>query len=144
MRHGGWYPDQVLRLAQRHQARFTDDIVHERLIARGQVHELRNPMLHYSYRAIDDLFIKQHRYAVDAARQKSEAGHTGGIVKGIAHSIFTFFKNYLVELGFLDGGRGFIAACLKSQTTLWKYPLIHIEAELREKQTRIHHPPVAD
>ena len=32
MRHSGWYPDYVLRLFRRGRARFSDDLVHERVV----------------------------------------------------------------------------------------------------------------
>ncbi len=35
MRHSGWYPDYVLRLFRRGRARFSDDLVHERVICDG-------------------------------------------------------------------------------------------------------------
>ena len=31
MRHSGWFPDYVLRLFRRGKARFSDDLVHERV-----------------------------------------------------------------------------------------------------------------
>src|SRR4030095_4472948 len=32
MRHSGWFPDRVLRLFRRGKGRFTDDVVHERVV----------------------------------------------------------------------------------------------------------------
>ena len=40
MRHSGWYPDYVLRLFRRENARFTDDLVHERVDCRGRIARL--------------------------------------------------------------------------------------------------------
>src|SRR5215211_4924443 len=37
MRHSGWYPDYVLRLFRRGRARFSDRLVHERVICEGRV-----------------------------------------------------------------------------------------------------------
>ena len=37
MRHSGWSPDFVLRLFRRGRARFSDDLVHERVICEGEV-----------------------------------------------------------------------------------------------------------
>src|SRR5512135_1056383 len=36
MRHSGWYPDLLPRLFKRSNARFSDDLVHERLIVDGE------------------------------------------------------------------------------------------------------------
>ena len=46
MRHSGWWPDHVTRLFRHGQARFSDDLVHERLIVNGAVGTLREPLLH--------------------------------------------------------------------------------------------------
>ena len=40
MRHSGWSPDFVLRLFRRGHARFTDDLVHERVICDGKIGRL--------------------------------------------------------------------------------------------------------
>ena len=37
MRHGGWYPDRILRLARREKAHFKPVIVHEQLVIDGEV-----------------------------------------------------------------------------------------------------------
>ncbi len=44
MRHSGWYPDYVLRLFRRGSARFSDDLVHERVICEGIVARLKEPL----------------------------------------------------------------------------------------------------
>ena len=42
IRHSGWYPDYVTRVFRRDAARFSDELVHERLIVKGQVGLLRS------------------------------------------------------------------------------------------------------
>ena len=37
MKHGGWWPDYVIRLAQRGQCRFSDRLVHEVLVVDGSL-----------------------------------------------------------------------------------------------------------
>ena len=50
MRHSGWFPDYVLRLFRRGKARFTDDLVHERVVCDGAVARLDEPLLHHPVR----------------------------------------------------------------------------------------------
>ncbi len=47
--HAGWQPDFVLRLFKRGTARFSDDLVHERVVTSQPVGALQNHLLHYSY-----------------------------------------------------------------------------------------------
>lgn len=121
LKHGGWFPDRVLRLARRSKATFTDDIVHERLLVNGSTDYLRHPMLHFSYRTTRQLLSKQCRYALDSAGKKAGQNISGGVGKGILHAFGTFVVLYLFRLGFLDGRHGLVAAIAKSQEAFWKY-----------------------
>src|SRR5579864_2731534 len=46
MRHSGWYPDYVMRLVRRGRARFTDVLVHERLVCDGVIRRLAPALIH--------------------------------------------------------------------------------------------------
>ena len=48
MRHGDWYPDRVLRLFRRGAGRFSDDLVHERLLVDGHCARLNGELLHFT------------------------------------------------------------------------------------------------
>ena len=121
MRHGGWYPDQVLRLARREEARFLPAAVHERLLVDGDVGHLKEPMVHYSYRSIDDVLAKLRRYALASAEARRRDGVKGGLSSATARSLFAFAKAYFLQAGLLDGRRGFVAAVFRSQETFWRY-----------------------
>ena len=121
MRHGGWYPDRVLRLARRANARFDPTPVHEKMLVSGRIAELKQPMLHYSYRSIEDVLAKQKTYALAGAAKKSGAGVSAGVVMALLRSGWTFVRLYGVQLGFLDGRQGLVAAVAKAQETFWKY-----------------------
>jgi glycosyltransferase involved in cell wall biosynthesis len=121
MRHGGWYPDRVLRLAKRESARFDPIPIHEKMLVSGPIAELNHPMLHYSYRSVEDVLTKQKTYALAGAAKKSGAGVSGGVAIALLRSGWTFVRLYGVQLGFLDGRQGLVAALAKSQETFWKY-----------------------
>jgi glycosyltransferase involved in cell wall biosynthesis len=121
LRHGGWYPDRVLRLARRAAARFTADAVHERLEVSGSVGNLDTDMLHMSYRSIDDVLAKQRRYALLSAQARRARGAPGGLAAALARSVVAFFKHYLLQLGLLDGSRGLVASLARAQETFWRY-----------------------
>lgn len=127
MRHGGWHPDRVLRLVRRDRARFSDDVVHERMIVDGAVADLSEPMLHYSYTNVDDVLRKMRTYALASAGQRRARGTRGGLAVAIGRSLLGFLKLYIVRGGFLDGRRGFIAAVFKAQETFWRYVAVGLE-----------------
>jgi glycosyltransferase involved in cell wall biosynthesis len=119
--HGGWHPDRIVRLARRDRARFSTDVVHESLEVSGSIGDLKNDMLHMSYRTIDDVLAKQRRYAMLSAQVRRQRGARGGLGTALWRSHAAFLKHYVLQAGFLDGGRGLVAAISKSQETFWRY-----------------------
>ena len=121
MRHGGWYPDRVLRLARRDKARFTPAAVHEEMLADGKVRRLEETLTHYSYRSIDDVLGKMRLYARCSADERRRKGASGGLATALGRGLFAFVKVYIFQAGFLDGGRGLVAAIYRAQETFWRY-----------------------
>jgi hypothetical protein len=91
------------------------------MLVDGRVVELNHPMLHYSYRSVEDVLAKQKTYALASAAKKVGQGVSGGVVMALARSGWTFLRLYVVQLGLLDGRQGLVAALAKSQETFWKY-----------------------
>lgn len=121
LRHGGWYPDLVTRLARRKAARFSASPVHERLIVDGQTGELQTPLVHLSYLTIDDVLAKLRRYTIATAQERRKNGRRGGLASALARAALSFLKCYVIQLGFLDRSRGFVAACFRAEETFWRY-----------------------
>ncbi|MEI6182484.1 MAG: glycosyltransferase family 2 protein [Polynucleobacter sp.] len=121
IRHSGWSPDYVDRLFKRGTARFSDDLVHERLIPQGQVAKLKNPMLHYSF--INKLQVKEkmERYSTDSAKQAFLRGQKGSPIKAITHGAWAFLRTYIFRLGFLDGPQGLSLAFANAQGSFYRY-----------------------
>lgn len=121
MRHGGWWPDYVIRLFRRDAGVFSDDIVHERVIAKTPAIKLVNPLVHYSYISLDQLMAKTNHYSSAGAHKAYQQGKKSGLLKAIAKAQWTFFRAYFLRLGFLDGQPGFIAAFSKAEETYYRY-----------------------
>lgn len=121
LRRGGWYPDAVLRLARREKARFKPALVHEVMLAEGAIGALDEPMVHFSYRSVDDVLAKMRRYARASAEARRREGAKGGLASALARAHFAFVKAYILQLGMLDGRRGLVAALARSQETFWRY-----------------------
>ena len=121
IRHSGWYPDYVLRLFRRSRGRFTDDIVHERVICNGSVGRLNEPILHDAVPKLEDALRRLDRYSTDSAKMKVAAGQRVSFFTGIAHGLFAFFKAYVLRAGFLDGREGFVLAVLIAENSYYAY-----------------------
>jgi len=130
IRHSGWSPDYVDRLFKRGTARFSDDLVHERLIPNGQVAKLENPMLHYSFMNYSQVLQKLDRYSTASAEQAFAKGKTSSPLKAVLHGVWAFFRTYILRAGFLDGPQGLALAISNSQGTYYRYmKLWHLNQE---------------
>lgn len=124
IRHCGWTPDYVLRLFQRGEARFSNDLVHEKLLLANvhtKVLRLKTPLLHYSYPTPAHYWKKLQRYSQDWAAQKHAEGKKTTIWRAALSAITAFFRSYLFRLGFLDGSMGFAVCTMQAQAAFGKY-----------------------
>jgi len=121
IRHSGWYPDHVLRLFRRTKGRFSDDMVHERVILEGHAGCLTSPLLHYSYLNQSDVRRKTEQYARAGAMQMFKNGKTASLADAPLRAGWAFVRTYFLRLGFLDGNAGFNIALMNARTTYLKY-----------------------
>ncbi len=106
IRHSGWSPDYVVRLFRRGRARFSDDLVHERLIVDGPIARLDMRIEHDSITSWADAEDKIERYSAAAARQLAARGVRGSPLKATLRGWAAFLKTYIYRGGFLDGAAG--------------------------------------
>lgn len=121
MKHGGWWPDYVVRLFHRDTGVFSEDVVHERILVNEPVQKLSTPLLHYSYTSLDQLMAKMNQYSSAGAYKAYQQGKSGSLLKAITKAKWTFFRAYFLRLGILDGQAGFIAAFSKAEETYYRY-----------------------
>lgn len=121
--HCGWTPDRVTRLFRRDRARFTDDLVHERVVTNGNapVGRLREPLLHHSYPSPEHYWRKLQQYSHDWAVQQHERGRRTTMGRAIASAVVAFIRSYFVRLGFLDGAMGLAVCTYQAQAAYGKY-----------------------
>ena len=112
MRHGGLYPDYQLRLFRRDAGRFVDSAVHESVVIEGHVEALVEPMLHHSYRGLEDFVARSNRYSTLAAQEIVGRGGRAGLADLALRPLGRFLSMYILKFGFLDGWRGFVLAVL--------------------------------
>jgi glycosyltransferase involved in cell wall biosynthesis len=121
IKHGGWYPDYVLRLFKKDQAKFSDSKVHEKVELNGEIGYLRNPLLHYTDPNFDHYLEKLNRYTSLGAEQLFKEGKKAKVLDLIFRPSAIFFKMYLMKRGFLDGVHGFILAVSSAFHVFSKY-----------------------
>jgi glycosyltransferase involved in cell wall biosynthesis len=121
LKHGGWWPDYVERLFRRGAARFSDDLVHERLIIKGEVQTLQSPLMHESMRDLDEVLNKLNAYTTAGANMMRAKGKRASLATALAHGLWAFVRSYIFRTGFLDGSAGFIQAVTHGEATYYRY-----------------------
>lgn len=121
MRHSGWWPDPVLRLFRRGRARFSNDLVHERLIVDGTVGELSYPLMHESFASLEEVLDKVNRYSSAGAQMMVADGRAGSLTSAILHGAWTFMRTYVLKAGFMDGREGFMLAVSNAEGVYYRY-----------------------
>lgn len=122
IRHGGWTPDYVLRLFRKDSARFSDDLVHERVVIRSGVSaRLTAPLLHYSYPTPSHYWRKLEQYSQAWAEQRFARGQKTSMARAALAGVVAFLRSYFFRLGFLDGAMGFAVCTMQAQAAFGKY-----------------------
>jgi len=131
LRHGEGYPDWCLRLFNRTQARWSDDVVHEKVLFDGQVGKLQGDLDHYSQESVAAYLDKQNRYTTLQAEGLYARGIDASLVKLTLSPLVRFVKFYLVRLGFLDGMPGLVHIAIGCFNSFIKYAKLR-DLHLRE------------
>lgn len=119
--YSGWRPDYTLRLVRRSVAGFTSHFLHAHMTVQGSTRNLKESLVHYSYRDMDDVLEKLNRYASGNARDLHAQGKTASLSKAISHGLWAFLRTYVLRRGFLDGRHGLMLAIYNAESTYYKY-----------------------
>jgi glycosyltransferase involved in cell wall biosynthesis len=130
--HGEGYPDWSPRLFNRLNARWSDDLVHEKVIYAVTPGTLSGDLLHDSSDDLAAYLDRQNRYTTLAARQAHELGKSSTVFHLLASPVVRFFKFYILRLGFLDGVPGLLHISIGCMNSYLKYAKL-IELRKAEK-----------
>lgn len=114
IRYCGLYPDYSIRLFSKSKSKFNEVSVHESVQVKGTTAKLKNHMIHLAFDTVSEFTDKQKKYAELSQKNRN-------LFKAFISPIWTFFKIYIIRLGFIEGWRGFIIAKVYAQYTFWKY-----------------------
>ncbi|MBM5572173.1 MULTISPECIES: glycosyltransferase family 2 protein [Deefgea] len=120
MRHTGWHPDYLPRLFKKGSARYSEDLVHERLIFSSSVSQLDGLLLHYSFDDLESVLDKINRYSSAGAQQRLNKGSRSSLSSAIFKGVWTFIRSYIIKRGFLDGREGFILSVSNAEGAYYR------------------------
>lgn len=130
LRHGEGYPDWNTRLFDRRHARWSDDQVHEHVIAEVDVGRLTGDLMHESQDTLASYLEKQNRYTTLQAERLYATGKPAHIGHLLLSPVFRFTRMTFLRLGFLDGVPGIVHIGIGCINSFVKY------AKLLELQYR--------
>jgi len=119
--HGEGYPDWNIRLFDRRRARWSDDVVHEKVVADGPAAKLDGDLLHASAESIDAYIAKQNRYTSAQATAMHARGERASAAQMMLSPAARFIRFYVFKLGFLDGVAGFAHIAIGAFASFLKY-----------------------
>ncbi len=121
LKYGEGYPDWSLRLFDRRHARWSDDAVHEKVIADGAIGQLSGDLLHDSAESLANYLTKQNRYTTLAAEMAVAAGKRSSLGRLALSPLVRFIKFYFIRQGFRDGLPGLIHIAIGCFNSFLKY-----------------------
>lgn len=121
LRHGEGYPDHNLRLFHRAHARWSDDTVHEHVLASGDIGCLRGDLQHESEATLAQYLEKQNRYTTLQADNLVQLDRSKLVFKMLSSPIVRFIKFYFLRRGFLDGVPGLVHITIGCINSFMKY-----------------------
>ncbi len=124
IRHGGWYPDRLVRLWHRKAGGISGDAVHETwqpTAGAAPPGFLRGDLLHYSFPDFATHVRKIARYSEAGAQHDFARGKRSSLLKIFLSPLWIFLRGYIFRTGFLDGWQGYVIARASGAAAWMKY-----------------------
>ena len=124
IKHSGWYPNfRQPQLFRNGKMTYTMEPVHEGYISHSskEIGVIKNYIWQFPFKNIEEVINKANRYSSLGAIKLQNKGIVGGVFKAFLHGFWAFIKHYIIKLGFLDGGSGFVIAFGNFEGTFYRY-----------------------
>lgn len=133
IRHAGWWPDRVVRLFRKSRGGITETLVHEAVCVTGSVIPLSAPLQHFTESSLERLLQKINHYSTLGAEEAFASGRRSSVWGAALRAKLTFFHDYFIRFGFLDGRQGFTLAIAAGVNKFFKYAKLSELSRQRQK-----------
>ena len=115
-------PSRHVRLYKRAFARYSDDIVHEKVIlpSNARIAQIKPALWHHSFQDVQHMLIKLNRYSSYSAKVRRDEKKSASMTRTILGAFWMFFRCYFLQRGFLDGREGLFFAIYKAEGTFYR------------------------
>jgi glycosyltransferase involved in cell wall biosynthesis len=124
IKHSGWYPNyRQPQLFKNGKMAYSSDAVHEGYISHSkkQIGTLKHSIWQIPFKNMEEVINKTNRYSSLGVSKLSKKEISSSYLKAFLHGLWSFFKHYILKLGFLDGGPGFVIAFGNFEGTFYRY-----------------------
>lgn len=128
VKYSGWGKDYLLRIYNKSKHKFNDNMVHEFVVIKDDTIKktLKNSFKHNAVQDINQFLYKVAKYSDLASKDKKTCSFLVVLLK----AKFAFFKTYFLQLGFLDGWRGFFIALSNFNGKFFRYTKRYINCKV--------------
>lgn len=122
LKHGGWWPDYVLRLMRRDKLVRWEGELHEQPKINGEVGHLKEALIHLKEDNLSDMVTKTNKWSEVEARLLLDSGHPKMAWWRFLRPVATeIFDRLVLKLGFLDGVQGIIFSIYQGYSVFMRY-----------------------
>ncbi len=122
--HSGWYPDTKLRLFNKHKGAWGGTNPHDMYMLHDKNEKtgfLQGNILHYTFRTVTEHYAQANRYSDIGAMAHFKKGKRSNWIMVVFSPIIRFVRDYIFNLGFMDGAEGFTICKISAYTSYLKY-----------------------
>ena len=113
LKHGEAGHMKLLRLARKNTGKWKGK-VHEAWMVKGKIGELKNFIMHYPHNSIKEFLAEVDTYTAIRAEELYSKNVQVRWWDVILYPNMKFVRNYILQLGYLDGTAGFVHATMMS------------------------------
>ncbi len=121
IRHAGWWPDRIVRLFRKNFGSMSQATVHESIVVSGPIEPLQAPIEHLTESNLSRILLKIDKYSTLGAEEAFAAGRKTSVSSALLRAFATFFQDYFLRMGVLDGPQGLTLAVTDSVNKFFKY-----------------------
>lgn len=122
LKHGGWYPDYVIRLIKKESLVKWEGELHEQPKINGEIGYFKNAFIHLKEDNLSDMVAKTNKWSEVEARLLLESGHPPMVWWRFIRPVSTeVFDRLILKLGFLDGVQGIIFSIYQGYSKFMTY-----------------------
>lgn len=115
-------PKRHVRLFKRTKARYSDDIIHEKVLMMpgSRISRIKQPILHHSFQDVSHVLYKLNKYSSYSAKVRIESNKKTGFIRTLISAGWMFGRCFILQRGFLDGKLGFLFALFHAQGAFYR------------------------